>query len=548
MSIVLTHQIRLTPHFFVLLLVILLGTSTLNTHAQEQPSAFNRVYIDIATNSKATDIDSALLRADSLYQNSLNNFQKIKSTLLLALLFEYKGELADAIYWATKSQDLAINDKNYEFQVRSSGYLATLYRRIDLTTESNIHILKAEKANAHRKLEPNYPIIQSTIYHEKALHSIENKNYIQALSELDKSVAYIHELDNISHLSFVLAAVYETYVDCYLQTEEYEKARIKCEKGLEFDLENYPELVSLLYSYIAVIEMYDNNFEKAYQHLNVARELTEKQTNLAVQIKVYEALYQYYLETQDTENALLYSNKVAEVNNKRTKNIKKVSNELLVKMHTSKNKMKSENKTLFWLINVLVFIILVALIVSRLIVNKQRKKYKQLLNRLKDSPKFPTEPADFQKEKDKNLSKKSCIYLDSENPDDNKSIMTPETEKRLLEDLNLLESKKFYLDSDITLSALTVELNSNTRYVSYIIKTYKNNDFNNYINELRVFYIVELMKSEPKYLKYKLSYIAEITGFSSHSKFTTMFKKVTGMTPSAFINEVKKESKVKNSQ
>lgn len=527
----------------VLVLIVLIGSSTLFVCAQKKTTAFDSVYMDIATNVKATNLDGAISRADSLFKNSQNNLQKIKSTLLLALFSEYKGELVDAIYWATESEALAIRDKNYEFQVRSSGYLATLYRRIDLYAESNIHILGAEKANAKRKSEPNYPKIQSTIYHEKALHSFEKQKYDQALRELDKSIAYIHELDNYSHLGFALAAINETYVECYLQLEEYEKAREKAEQGLSYNLENYPELIATLNSYLGIIEMHNNNYDKAYQHLKIAQELTEKQTNLAVQIKVYEALNQYYKKIGDIEHALYYNNKAAEVNEKRTQNIKKVSNELLVRMHDKVDVIKSENKSLFWLIIVLVFIIIIALIVSRIIVNKQKKKYKQLLNRLKDSPISLPINAKNGGETVLDHVEEDKIAKDSDNQEVNTSIMTPETEKRLLERLNLMEKKNFFLDSDITLSALTVELNSNTRYVSYIIKHYKNNDFNNYINELRVFYIVRLMREEPKHLKYKLSYIAEIAGFSSHSKFATMFKKVTDLTPSAFIQEVRKEIK-----
>lgn len=43
-------------------------------------------------------------------------------------------------------------------------------------------------------------------------------------------------------------------------------------------------------------------------------------------------------------------------------------------------------------------------------------------------------------------------------------------------------------------------------------------------------------------LNYKLSYLAEMSGFTSHSKFTMAFKNAMGITPSQFIEELKKEN------
>ena len=42
---------------------------------------------------------------------------------------------------------------------------------------------------------------------------------------------------------------------------------------------------------------------------------------------------------------------------------------------------------------------------------------------------------------------------------------------------------------------------------------------------------------------YKLSYLAEMSGFTSHSKFTIAFKSVVGVTPSQFIENLKQNSK-----
>lgn len=60
---------------------------------------------------------------------------------------------------------------------------------------------------------------------------------------------------------------------------------------------------------------------------------------------------------------------------------------------------------------------------------------------------------------------------------------------------------------------------------------------------MRVKYIVKKLKTEPNYLNYKVSYLAEESGFSSHSSFATVFKNITGISPNVFIELLKKDLK-----
>ena len=46
------------------------------------------------------------------------------------------------------------------------------------------------------------------------------------------------------------------------------------------------------------------------------------------------------------------------------------------------------------------------------------------------------------------------------------------------------------------------------------------------INKLRINFIVEKLKSDPNFINYKISYLAETSGFSSHSTFATIFKSI----------------------
>src|SRR5690606_10967373 len=99
------------------------------------------------------------------------------------------------------------------------------------------------------------------------------------------------------------------------------------------------------------------------------------------------------------------------------------------------------------------------------------------------------------------------------------SIMPKETEERLLNELEKLEEDEFFTNKDVSLSTLTGKLQTNTKYLSYIINAHKGKDFSNYIHGLRIGFAVDKLQNDPKYLSYKLAHLAEECGYSSHSKF-----------------------------
>src|SRR5690606_28856983 len=103
-------------------------------------------------------------------------------------------------------------------------------------------------------------------------------------------------------------------------------------------------------------------------------------------------------------------------------------------------------------------------------------------------------------------------------------LMSDETELTLLRKLEEFETDLGFTNPNLSLASLSDDLQTNTKYLSYVINTHKKKDFNNYINDLRVFYIIGIIQETPVYLNYKISYLSKECGFSSHSRFATVFK------------------------
>ncbi|AYZ12771.1 AraC family transcriptional regulator [Chryseobacterium arthrosphaerae] len=111
--------------------------------------------------------------------------------------------------------------------------------------------------------------------------------------------------------------------------------------------------------------------------------------------------------------------------------------------------------------------------------------------------------------------------------------------KAILQKLKEFEKEERYLDKKISLSALSSSLNTNNTYLSELINRDLNKNFSAYINELRVFYIIKKLEQNPKYRNYKISTLADESGFISHSAFSIIFKKIIGMPPSDYIKALK---------
>lgn len=113
------------------------------------------------------------------------------------------------------------------------------------------------------------------------------------------------------------------------------------------------------------------------------------------------------------------------------------------------------------------------------------------------------------------------------------------TEDRLLEQLEKAKAARFFLKKGVNMQDLADLLGTNQRYVSYILKRYAGLDFNNYIQQARVEYLISCVERDPDLLNVKFSVLAEKAGFSSISKFSSVFKAVKGMPPSEYFQRLR---------
>jgi len=100
-------------------------------------------------------------------------------------------------------------------------------------------------------------------------------------------------------------------------------------------------------------------------------------------------------------------------------------------------------------------------------------------------------------------------------------------------------AEKKFLNSNVSLSSLAAELNTNTAYLSYVFNKIIGVSFSEYISKHRVEYLVSKVKENPKLISNKSSIqIAEMGGFMSIDAYNSAFKKYLGKTPRQYFMEI----------
>ncbi|MFS8652800.1 MAG: AraC family transcriptional regulator [Caldibacillus sp.] len=79
------------------------------------------------------------------------------------------------------------------------------------------------------------------------------------------------------------------------------------------------------------------------------------------------------------------------------------------------------------------------------------------------------------------------------------------------------------------------------RKLSYLFKQKTGKKFNEYVNQLRVEEAKSLLVETP----FKVSEISEQVGFQEYKYFAEVFKKFTGITPTAYRHLMSKNERVK---
>lgn len=118
------------------------------------------------------------------------------------------------------------------------------------------------------------------------------------------------------------------------------------------------------------------------------------------------------------------------------------------------------------------------------------------------------------------------------------SAVEDEKSQAILEELSALEATYFYLSEDASLHNTAKLLNTNTSYLSKALNTVKKQSFSQYVNKLRIDYVLVRLKEDAVFRSYTIHAISKEIGYKSATTFIKEFKNKTGLNPSYYIKKI----------
>ncbi|MDR2285572.1 MAG: AraC family transcriptional regulator, partial [Sphingobacterium sp.] len=306
-----------------------------------------------------------------------------------------------------------------------------------------------------------------------------------------------------------------------------------------------------IYRIQAEIALAENQLEKAKECLDkIGPYLTSGEVEELTML-TFGSWAKYYDKTGDLAKSVAHRVKASEIKTKRDKVAKQLSDEMIVRLHSTKQAYRI--KYIYAIAGML--FVLVSATFAMLYIYRRKNVYKLRCTsviskyvggerggvREPERLKVHISPPETDLSKPTDESEQSVV------PKAKDINISKDTEQRLCKQLDKLDKEHFYLEKSITLNQLASNMGTNPRYVTYIIQRYRGKDFYEYIQNKRIEYIIDQLHKSPELLGFKLSYLADLCGFTSLSKFSTAFKLVTGTPPSAYVHFIKKELDDKSS-
>lgn len=449
--------------------------------------------------------------------------ERLHELLLTSEIYLEKNSFKEALKYlkqASLSEKTSENFKAYYYIL-----YANFYRGIELNKKAKEHLdlAIAPLSLIDNVKEKNY--IETRWLLEKGLLGLALNSDEEALRDLWKSKNKAAFIDNKQLKSQHLQLIYFNLGNYYLKND-LDSAYFYFSENLQL-AENQKTSSDLRLQ--AKLGMGSYFLEKqkidsvSYYLLGIGSDLSHTE-NFRLKREALKNLSEFSYLAKDTENYKIYNQKYLTLNDS-IYELDKTTRVLLANEVSVAQPKNFFSTKLFWTIFILLSALLVLVLTYRyhLKVKREYAQFKKIMQKMQENE----------------HAYKTEFYPSGTHI----SYSIPEkTEQIILEKLKKFEDSEKYISPKVSLQYLSKQLDTNTKYLSEIINKHKGQNFNNYINDLRVHYILRKLKAEPKYQNYKVSSLAEECGFNSRNTFTLAFKSAVGMSPAKFISFIRKEN------
>lgn len=459
-----------------------------------------------------------------------------KAYIIRGILLNYEFKYKEALNNYIEAQNLSKNKNLDQFY-----YIKKLIGILKTATDENEEALplfleyynyQKQKVNTNDRDIKSY--IGSIFSVSNAYNKVKNYNRCKfynniGIEECDKYKDYTH------YPYFIMS---EGITDYYLKNYKLASENLLKIEGKLLKNKDVGNL-SILYYYLGKIN-YDSKNEKEAINFLIKSDSLSFASNDFIPITRdrYEILIDYYKNKGDNSNQLKFINKLFHADSIMNNSRQYLSKEIYKKYDTpilleQKEKLIADldkkNFLLYWVLG-MGFIIICILIYVYIKNKKKIKEYQKQAEILLKRSKDHTE------EVSKNIRTKQYAFKEEKT----KSILSDEKLQHIKLQLEKFESSKSFLRKNITVDILAKDFNTNRDYISKSVNELKEKNFSQYINELRINYIIEELNQNEKLRKFTISAIADEAGYNNSESFSNAFKKITNTLPSYYIKLLQK--------
>jgi len=310
-------------------------------------------------------------------------------------------------------------------------------------------------------------------------------DYLQKAKDILEAGAIKDKFSPTVNTNYFLAA-------CYFEEGSYEKAIIPLHETIESLTTRDIEENRVIASYLLLANCYMklNNTKEAFYWF-----------------EEYKRVNDLFHENRDKTVSTIYEKEVAQFE---------------ARIAVMEKEKVANTRTTYYILNASIVALLMLVAVVFVYVKRQqlnKEKFSKLLQKI----------SELESRKQDTSNKKevsSAITIDDEKVN--------EVLKRLIR----LEEQSFFLNFDCNLRSVAKKVKTNSTYLTKIIKTEKGKNFNDYINDLRIDYVLMKLKNDKKFRSFSIKSIATELGYKTDYSFAKHFKSKTGLYPSYYIRQM----------
>lgn len=520
--------------FFILLCPIFMNAQSVPNFGILTDKAFQKLY---------QNPEDCISYSQSLLMSDKDIEHKIILRKIISQAYALQGNYVQAVNISNQKDEDITDEKSSSFAQLYGDYnLADQYQNLGLYSQSrkiitdilsNQELLKSKHVKERAVL--------GKIYQLQAINLGITRSYESALQNLDKSDGYLDEKNGENRIVKQENAIFRaTFL---MRLNKLEESKKHLDDGIK-DIDRHGGSVFLsafAYETMARYFFLKEDYNTAIIYLEKGLLKIDNLPYNDMKLIYYELLTKNYLALHNDEKYYYYNNLYTDLKTKLDGNKKEGIQYIVKLVETYQNKnieyQKQHKFGQLKNVSIIVLFFVAGIIVYSFYESGRSKDLKKQLG-------F------FEKQKEREelrlaQANKQRNDIGKENKTSEKDLLkvSKEKEDEILNKLIEWEESDHFLNKNMSISMLSAQTGINTKYLSEVINTTKGKNFNGYVNELRINHIAHLLKTDPAYLNYKVSYLAEYSGFSSHGAFTNVFKSVTGMSPNTYIQEILKNKR-----